>query len=105
MPKTRKKACVEENKHLYLFSLCFGNSHSCVQIKPSDYCDGISAKLEYLNSYDHTFNTVLFIISSEDSHFGSTENMPVSHQDSQTSKEIDADISILFDSSVLYWHK
>ena len=32
------------NKHLYLFSLCFGNSHFCVQIKSSDYFDGVSAK-------------------------------------------------------------
>ena len=46
------------------------------EIKSSDYRDGVSVKLKYLNSYDHIFNHVLFIIS----HFGSRENMLVSHQ-------------------------
>ena len=37
LPKTSKKACVKESMHLYLFSQCFENSHSCVvQIKSSD---------------------------------------------------------------------
>ena len=55
-------------------------SHSCLQIKSSDYSDDVSVKLKYLNSYDYIFNHTLFIISLEDSHFGSRENMLVSHQ-------------------------
>ena len=51
-------------------------------------------KLKYLNSYDYIFHIVLFILSFEDRHFESREYMPVSHQNSQTSKEIDADISM-----------
>ena len=81
--KTSKKACVKENEHVYLFlyvSLCFGNSHSCFQIKSSDYRDGVSVKLKYLDSYDYIFIPVPFIISLQDSHFGSGENMLVSHQ-------------------------
>ena len=50
------------------------------EIKSSDYRDGVSVKLKYLNSYDYIFDHVLFIISLEDSHFGSRENMLVSHQ-------------------------
>ena len=61
-------------------SLCFGNSHSCFQMKSSDYCDGVSVKLKYLKSYDYISNPVLFIISLEDSHFESRGNMLVSHQ-------------------------
>ena len=64
---------------LYVF-LCFGNSLSFFEEKSSDYCDGVSVKLKHLNSYDYIFNPVLFIISLEDSHFGSRENMFVSHQ-------------------------
>ena len=90
--------------HLYLFSLRFGNSHPWVPIKSNDYCDGVSAKLMYLNSCDYIFNTVHFIISLDDSHFGSRGNMPASHQNSQTSKEIGANISIFFGSSLLCWH-
>ena len=56
---------------------CFGNYRSCVQIKSSDYCDGESAKLKYLNSYDYIFNPMFFVLSLEGSHFGSKENMPV----------------------------
>ena len=80
-------ACIKENKHVYLFSLCFGNSRSCVQIKSSDYCDGVSVKLKYLNLYDYIFNPVPFIISLEDSHFGSRENMPASHQNNEILKK------------------
>ena len=40
------------------------------EIKSSDYHDGESVKLKYLNLYDYIFNHVLFIISLEDSHFG-----------------------------------
>ena len=36
VPKTGKKVCVNENKYVYLFYLCFGNSRSCVQIKSGD---------------------------------------------------------------------
>ena len=86
------------NIHLCLFSQCFGNSFSCVKIKVSDYCNGVSAELEYLSSYEYNFNPVLFIISLEGSHFGSRESIPISHQNSQTSKEI------LLGSSVLCWH-
>ena len=41
------------------------------EIKSSDYRDGVSVKLKYLNSYDYIFNPVLFNISLEDNHFGS----------------------------------
>ena len=61
-------------------SLCFGNSHSCFQIKSSDYRDGLSVKLKYVNSYDYNINHIRFVISLEDSHFGSRGNMLVSHQ-------------------------
>ena len=61
-------------------SLCFGNSHSCFKIKSSNYHNGVSVNLKYLNSYDYIFDPVLFIISLEDGHFGSRGNMLVSHQ-------------------------
>ena len=61
-------------------SICFGNSLSFFEMKSSDYCDGVSVKLKYLNSYDYIENPVLFIKSLEDSHSGSRENMLVSHQ-------------------------
>ena len=88
VPKTSKKACIKVSKQLYWFSQCSRNSHSCVQIKSSDYCDGVFAKLKYLNSYDYIFNPVFFIISLEGSHFGSRENLHVWQENSQTSKEI-----------------
>ena len=50
------------------------------ELKSSDYRDGVSVKLKYLNSYDYIFHPVLCIISLEDSHFGSRENILVSHQ-------------------------
>ena len=50
------------------------------EIKSSDYHDDASVKLKYLKSYGYNFNPVLFIISLEDSHFRSRENMLVSHQ-------------------------
>ena len=50
------------------------------EIKSSHDHDDVSVKLKYLNSYGYNFNPVLFIISSEDSHFRSRENMLVSHQ-------------------------
>ena len=68
--KTCKNACVKESKHVYLFSQCFGNSRSYAQKNSSDYCDVVSAKLKYLNSYDRISNLVLFIIILEGSHFG-----------------------------------
>ena len=89
---------------MYLFSECFGNSHFYVQKKSSDDCHGVSANLKYLTSCYYIFNPVLFIISFEGSPFGSKESMPVSYQNSQTSKEIGLDISIFVGSSVLYWH-
>ena len=93
--KTSKRVCAKDNKHVYLFSQCFGNSHSCVQIKSSDYCDGVSAKLKHLNSYDYFFNPVLFIICLEGSHFRSMESIFVSRQNSQASKERGVDMSIV----------
>ena len=96
--KTIEKPCVKENKHIYLFSLCFGKSHFCVQIKSNDYCDSGSAKLKYLSSYDCIFNPVHFNINLKGNHFRSWLKIPVSHQDSQTSKEIGADISIFLGS-------
>ena len=50
------------------------------EIKANDYRDGVSVELKYLNSYYYIENPVLFITSLEDSHFGSRENMLVSHQ-------------------------
>ena len=67
-----KKLCVKESKHLNLFSQCFGNFYSSIQIKSSDYWDGVSSKLKYLNVYHYIFNFALFFISLEASHFGST---------------------------------
>ena len=96
---TSKNACVKENKHV--FFLCTGDPLSCVQIKSSDCCDVISAKLKFLNSYDYIFNPALFIVNLESSRFGSRENIPVSQQNSQTFKEICAHISIFFDSSFM----
>ena len=104
VPKTSKDACVKESKHLYLFSQCFGNFHSCFQIKSSDYCDDVSVKLKYLNAEDHICNPVLFVISLDGSHVGSRESTPISHQNSQNSKETVVDISILLGFSVLYCH-
>ena len=104
VPKTSKKACVKGSKHLYLFSQCFGSSHSCFQIKSSDYCDDVSVKLKYLSAEDHICNPVLFIISLDGSHFGSRESIPISHQNSQNFREIVVDISIFLGSSVLYCH-
>ena len=78
-----KKACVKENEHVYLFSLCFSmlwKFSFLFSEKSSDYCDGVSVKLKYLKSYDYISNPVLFIISLEDSHFESRGNMLVSHQ-------------------------
>ena len=49
-------------------------------IKSSEYHGGVSVKLKYLNSYDYIENPVPFIISLENSHFWSRENMLVSHQ-------------------------
>ena len=91
-------------KEVYLFSQCFGNSHSCVQIKSCYCCYFASAKLKYLNSYYYIFNLVLFVIRSEGSHFGYSESITISHQNSQTSEKIGADVSIFLGSSVLYWH-
>ena len=81
-------------------SQCFGNSHSCVHIKPSGYCN--NAKLKYLNAYDYISNLVVFIKNLESSEFGSMECILVSHQHSQTSKKIGLGISLFADSSVLY---
>ena len=62
----------------FLFiSLCFGNSHSCFHIKSSHYRNGVPVKLKYLNLYDYNFNHVHFIITLEDSHFGSRGNVLV----------------------------
>ena len=45
---------------------------------------------------------VLLIVSLEGSYFGSRESMPVSHQGSQTSKEIGVDTLVFVGSSVSY---
>ena len=118
--KTSKKACVTENEYIYIYiyiyiyflyvSLCFGNSHSCFQIKSSDYHDGasaklkssdyhdgVSAKLKYLNSYDYIFNPVRFsrtvILDLQKTCLFHPKTNP---------KEIGADISISLGCSVLY---
>ena len=49
-------------------------------IKSSEYHDGASVKLKYLDSYNYIENPVPFIIHLEDSHFWSRQNMLVSHQ-------------------------
>ena len=48
VPKTSKKVGIKVS--LYLFSQCFGNSHSYIQIKSNDDFDDLSAKLKHLNS-------------------------------------------------------
>ena len=82
MSKASEKVYVKENKHIYLFPLCFRNSHFCLQIKSNDYCNGAFVKLKYLDSYDCIFNPVYFIINLEGNHFGSKLKIPVSHQNS-----------------------
>lgn len=49
--KTSKKALANENKHLCLFSHCFGKTHSWIQIKSSDYYNGASLKSKYLTYF------------------------------------------------------
>ena len=49
VPKTSKITCVKAIKNFQ----CFESFNSCVQILSCDYCDGVSAKLKYLNSYDY----------------------------------------------------
>ena len=66
------------------------------EIKSSDFRDGVFVILKYLNSYDYIFNPILFIISLEDNHFGSRENMLDSHQNNPK------EISTFLGSSVLY---
>ena len=46
--------------------------------------------------------TSQLIISLESSYFGSRETVPVTHQNSQTSKEIVVDISLFLGPYVLY---
>ena len=99
--KTSKAVCVKENEHVYLFSLCFcicfGNSHSCFQINLSDYRDGVSMKLKYLNSYDYIFNPVLVwktdILDLGETCLFHTKTNP---------KEIGADISIFLNSYLCF---
>ena len=57
--KLVKKTCVKESKHLFLFLQYVGKCYSCVKIKASDYCDGVSEKLKYLNSYDYILEAVI----------------------------------------------
>ena len=89
---------------LYLFFRCLENTHSCIQIRSSDYCDGVSVTFKYPNSYNYIFNIVHFTRILKGSLFGSWESIPVSHQNSQTSKEIGEDMTIFLGSSVLCWH-
>ena len=90
---------------MYLFSQCFENSHFCFQIKSSDYCSGISAKLKYLNSFEYIFNPMFFIVSLEESHFGYRENVLVPQQNSQTSNEIGVDKSFKLPCFILTYSK
>ena len=53
LPKTSKNTCFKGKTHSYLFSYYLYNF---VQLKSSDYYDGVSAKLKYLNAYDYIFN-------------------------------------------------
>ena len=84
-----------------LFSQCFRNSHFSFQITSTsrDYCDDISV---HISSYDYICNPAFVIISLGSSHFGSRESMPVSHQNGETSKDIDVDVLVFVGSSVLY---
>ena len=90
---------IKLGNHLYLFPQCFGTSYSYVQVMSSDFCDGVFAMFKYLNSYYDIFNPVLFIISLESSNFGSRESM-FHMKNSQTSKDIEVDISMFLGSSV-----
>ena len=74
-----KKTCVTESKHLCLYSRYSGDFHSSVQIKSSNNCDDVSAKMKFLNSYDYTFNP-LFSYNLQGYRFGSSESIPISHQ-------------------------
>ena len=85
---------------IFSVSLCFGSSHSCFQIKSCGYRDGLSVKLKYLDSYDCNINHIRFVISLEDSHFGSRKTC-LFHTKTNP-KEIGVDISIFLGSSVLY---
>ena len=90
VPKTGKKACVKENKHVYLFYLCFGNSRSCVQVKSGDSWDGVSVKLKYCNSYDYIyykFRIQLIWIYRKHACFTPKQLNP---------KEIGADVPVVF---------
>ena len=49
----------------------------------SDYCDNISVKVKYLDLYDYIFKFVLFVVSLEGRHFGSTESKHVSFQNTE----------------------
>ena len=51
--KTSRNNRIKENKDLYLFSQCFGHTHSCIQIKSSDYCDEVYTKFKYLKWYNY----------------------------------------------------
>ena len=92
------------SRHLCSFYQCFGNSRSCVQIKSIYYCNNLSVKLKYLNSYDYIFHPMFSIKSWKGSNSRCRESMSVSYQNNQTSKEIGVDISIFVGTSVLYWH-
>ena len=57
----KKKAWEKERKYLYLLFQCFRNSYFYVQIKSSDYCDGVCVKLKDLNSYFNSYSTTFSI--------------------------------------------
>ena len=98
---TSKNACVKENKHV--FFLCTGDPLSCVQIKSSDCCDVISAKLKFLNSYDYIFNPALFIVNLEGSRLDLGKTSLFHNKTVKPSKRY-VHISLYFSTPLLCWH-
>ena len=76
------------SKQLYLFSQCFGNSNSCFQIKS---CGSI---FDPNYPFYHKFGRQSFWT-------GMGVSIPVLHQTVKSSKEIELDISVFLDYSVL----
>ena len=70
VPKFNKNVRVQENKHVYLFSICFENSllfsDKFKLLRRWCICE-----VEVSQPICHIFNPVPFILSLEDSHIGS----------------------------------
>ena len=80
----------QKNQAIIIAALhCYGNSNSCVQIKSCE------------NVYDPSYS---FYHKFGRHHFGLGENIPVSHQNIPTSKEIEVNISY-FQITLFYTDK